>query len=139
MRVTQGCFSFLKDLSDDQISKQIEYAIGKGWAISIEWTDDPHPRNTYWELWGLPLFDIKDPAAVMYELNECRRISPNGYIKINAFDASINIESCVMSFIVQRPKEEPGFFLSRTEGDSRFQHYSIQSYAVNAKPANTRY
>ena len=90
MRVTQGCFSFLKDLSDDQISKQIEYAMGKGWAISIEWTDDPHPRNTYWELWGLPLFDIKDPAAVMYELNECRRISPNGYIKINAFDARLS-------------------------------------------------
>ena len=139
MRVTQGCFSFLKDLSDDQITKQIEYAISKGWAISIEWTDDPHPRNTYWELWGLPLFDIKDPAAVMYELNECRRISPAGYIKINAFDASINIESCVMSFIVQRPKEEPGFFLNRTEGPSRFQSYSIQSYSVNAKPANTRY
>jgi ribulose-bisphosphate carboxylase small chain len=139
VRVTQGCFSFLKDLSDDQISKQIEYAISKGWAISIEWTDDPHPRNTYWELWGLPLFDIKDPAAVMYELNECRRISPNGYIKINAFDASINIESCVMSFIVGRPKEEPGFFLGRTEGPSRLQHYSINSYAVNAKPANTRY
>jgi ribulose-bisphosphate carboxylase small chain len=139
VRVTQGCFSFLKDLSDDQISKQIEYAMSKGWAISIEWTDDPHPRNTYWELWGLPLFDIKDPAAVMYELNECRRISPAGYIKINAFDASINIESCVMSFIVQRPKEEPGFFLSRTEGESRFQSYSIQSYSVNAKPANSRY
>jgi len=139
VRVTQGCFSFLKDLSDDQITKQIEYAIGKGWAISIEWTDDPHPRNTYWELWGLPLFDIKDPAAVMYELNECRRISPAGYIKINAFDASIGTESCVMSFIVQRPKEEPGFFLSRTEGESRFQSYSIQSYSVNAKPANSRY
>jgi len=139
VRVTQGCFSFLKDLSDDQITKQIEYAISKGWAISIEWTDDPHPRNTYWELWGLPLFDIKDPAAVMYELNECRRISPAGYIKINAFDASIGTESCVMSFIVQRPKEEPGFFLSRTEGESRFQSYSIQSYSVNAKPANSRY
>jgi len=139
VRVTQGCFSFLKDLSDDQITKQIEYAIGKGWAISIEWTDDPHPRNTYWELWGLPLFDIKDPVAVMYELNECRRISPAGYIKINAFDASIGTESCVMSFMVQRPKEEPGFFLSRTEGESRFQSYSIQSYSVNAKPANSRY
>jgi ribulose-bisphosphate carboxylase small chain len=139
VRVTQGCFSFLKDLSDDQITKQIEYAISKGWAISIEWTDDPHPRNTYWELWGLPLFDIKDPAAVMYELNECRRISPAGYIKINAFDASIGTESCVMSFMVQRPKEEPGFFLSRTEGESRFQSYSIQSYSVNAKPANSRY
>ena len=30
--------------------------------MNVEWTDDPHPRNSYWELWGLPLFDIKDPA-----------------------------------------------------------------------------
>jgi ribulose-bisphosphate carboxylase small chain len=36
--------------------------------MNVEWTDDPHPRNNYWELWGLPLFDIKDPASVMFEL-----------------------------------------------------------------------
>ena len=64
-------------------------------GINIEWTDDPHPRNIYWELWGLPLFDIKDPAAVMYELAECRKANTTGYIKMNAFDASIGTESCV--------------------------------------------
>ena len=62
MKLTQGCFSFLPDLTDEQITKQIQYAINKSWAISIEYTDDPHPRNNYWEMWGLPLFDIKDPA-----------------------------------------------------------------------------
>ena len=69
MKLTQGCFSFLPDLTDEQITKQIQYAIDKSWAISIEYTDDPHPRNNYWEMWGLPLFDIKDPAAVLFELN----------------------------------------------------------------------
>ena len=60
MRLTQGCFSFLPDLTDKQIEKQIAYAISKGYAMNVEWTDDPHPRNSYWELWGLPLFDVKD-------------------------------------------------------------------------------
>ena len=60
MRLTQGCFSFLPDLTDQQIEKQVQYAMQKGWALNVEWTDDPHPRNNYWELWGLPLFDIKD-------------------------------------------------------------------------------
>ena len=73
MRLTQGCFSFLPDLTDAQIEKQVAYAMTKGWAMNVEWTDDPHPRNTYWELWGLPLFDIKDPAAVMFELQEARK------------------------------------------------------------------
>lgn len=139
MRVTQGCFSFLPDLTDDQIKKQIDYAISKGWAISVEWTDDPHPRNIYWELWGLPLFDIKDPSAVMYEITECRRVNPEGYIKVNAFDAAQGTESCVMSFIVQRPKEEPGFYLERTETAGRFVQYTIKSYSTQGKPEGSRY
>jgi len=120
VRLTQGCFSFLPDLSDEQILKQITYAISKGWAMNVEWTDDPHPRNSYWELWGLPLFDIKDPAAVMFELNEARKACAAGYIRINAFDASYGVESCVQSFIVSRPANEPGFYLERT--DTRRQH-----------------
>lgn len=139
MRVTQGCFSFLPDLSNDQIKKQIEYAIKKNWAISIEWTDDPHPRNTYWELWGLPLFDIKDASAVIYELTECRRVNPEGYIKINAFDSTIGTESCVMSYIVQRPKEEPGYYLERTEVAGRQLQYTIKSYVTQIKPEGSRY
>ena len=139
MRVTQGCFSFLPDLSNDQIKKQIEYAVKKNWAISIEWTDDPHPRNTYWELWGLPLFDIKDASAVIYELTECRRVNPEGYIKINAFDSTIGTESCVMSFIVQRPKEEPGYYLERTEVAGRQLQYTIKSYVTQVKPEGSRY
>jgi ribulose-bisphosphate carboxylase small chain len=139
VRLTQGCFSFLPDLTDDQIKKQIDYCVSKGWAVSVEWTDDPHPRNAYWELWGLPLFDIKDSAAIMYELAECRRTNPEGYIKINAFDASIGIESCVMAFIVQRPKEEPGFYLERTEVAGRQLQYTMSSYAVQAKPEGSRY
>ena len=126
MRLTQGAFSFLPDLTDEQIKLQVEFCMSKGWSINIEWTDDPHPRNTYWELWGLPLFDIKDPAAVMYELQECRKANPTGYIKMNGFDASIGTESCVMSFIVQRPTYEPGFYLSRQEAAGRMIRYTIK-------------
>eukprot|EP01035_Chromulina_nebulosa_P013007 gene13007-17313_t len=69
-RVTQGAYSYLPDLTDEQIKKQVEYGIKAGFSIGIEYTDDPHPRNSYWEMWGLPLFDIKDSSTVMYELNE---------------------------------------------------------------------
>ena len=139
MKLTQGCFSFLPDLTDAQITKQIQYAIDKSWAISIEFTDDPHPRNSFWEMWGLPLFDIKDPAAVMYELGECRKANTTGYIKMNAFDASIGTESCVMSFIVNRPSYEPGFYLSRQEVEGRKMAYTINSYSTQGKPQGERY
>ncbi len=74
MRITQGTFSFLPDLTDEQIARQIQYCIGNGWAVNIEFTDDPHPRNTYWEMWGFPMFDIKDAAAAMTELAACRKV-----------------------------------------------------------------
>lgn len=136
MRLTQGSFSFLPDLDDAQIKKQVEYCIEMGWAVNIEWTDDPHPRNTYWELWGLPLFDIKDPAAVMFELAECRKANTTGYIKMNGFDASIGTESCVHSFIVQRPKFEPGFYIQRTEIAGRMMRYTLVSHSMTQAPTS---
>ena len=139
MRLTQGCFSFLPDLTDQQIEKQVTYAIAKGWAMNVEWTDDPHPRNQYWELWGLPLFDIKDPASVMFELAEARKACAAGYIRMNAFDASYGVESCVMSFIVNRPTSEPGFYLERNEQAGRMIRYTIKSYSVQANPEGGRY
>jgi ribulose-bisphosphate carboxylase small chain len=45
MRITQGSFSFLPDLTDAEILAQLQYALDRGWAISIEDSDDPHPRN----------------------------------------------------------------------------------------------
>jgi len=139
VRLTQGCFSFLPDLNDAQIEKQITYAISRGWAMNVEWTDDPHPRNSYWELWGLPLFDIKDPAAVMFELQEARKACAAGYLRVNAFDASYGTESCVMSFIASRPANEPGFYLERTDGAGRFITYTIKSYSVQNGSEGNRY
>ena len=63
MRITQGTFSFLPDLTDEQIAAQIRYALDHGWAMSVEHTDDPHPRNPYWEMWGTPLFDLATEQA----------------------------------------------------------------------------
>jgi len=116
MKLTQGTFSFLPDLTDAQITKQIQNAIDKSWAISIEYTDDPHPRNAYWEMWGLPLFDIKDPAAILFEINMARKAKPNFYIKVVGFDNVRGTESSVISFIVQRPSYEPGFPPSSSRG-----------------------
>ena len=139
MKLTQGAFSFLPDLTDEQITKQIQYALNKSWAVSIEFTDDPHPRNSYWEMWGLPLFDLKDPAAVLFEINMARKAKPNYYIKMVCFDNSRGIESAVLSFIVQRPSYEPGFRLVRAEKQGRNIGYTIESYASSSKPEDERY
>jgi ribulose-bisphosphate carboxylase small chain len=122
MRITQGCFSFLPDLTDAQISRQVQYCLEKGWAVNIEFTDDPHPRNNFWEMWGLPMFDLRDAAGVMMELA----------------DSSYGWESQRLSFIVNRPKDEPGFHLERHEVAGRGIRYTTKSYAVD-RPEGRRY
>ena len=138
MRITQGTFSFLPELTDAQIVRQIEYALANGWAISIEYTDDPHPRNTYWEMFGMPMFDIRDGAGVMSEVRACRNTFPRHYIKLNAFDASRGRESVRLSFIVNRPAEEPGYALVRQEGPGRTLRYTTRPYAAE-RPEGSRY
>lgn len=138
MKITQGTFSFLPDLTDEQIRKQVEYALSQGWAINVEFTDDPHPRNTYWEMWGLPMFDLKDPAGILYEINECRKAYPNHYVKVNAYDSTRGWETTRLSFIVQRPPREPGYRLDRQEAQDRQIRYTIHPYATD-KPEGERY
>ncbi len=137
-RVTQGQFSYLPDLTDAQITSQIEYALKNKWALGVEYTDDPHPRNTYWEMYGNPMFDLKDPAGILGEINACRKTFPNHYVRVTAFDSTQGVESVRMSYIVNRPKQEPGFGLAREEGAGRQIHYRISSYATD-KPEGERY
>jgi ribulose-bisphosphate carboxylase small chain len=138
MRITQGTFSFLPDFSDSEIRAQVEYCLKNNWAVSVEFTDDPHPRNTYWEMWGMPMFDMKDAADIMHEINQCRKAYPNHYVRVNGFDSTRGWETVRLSFIVNRPEHEPGFHVLRQEGPGRSIRYTLHSYATE-KPEGERY
>jgi ribulose-bisphosphate carboxylase small chain len=125
MRLRHGTFSYLPDLTDQEIEAQVRYALVNGWPVSIEYTDDPHPRNVYWEMWGLPLFDLSEPDGVMAEINACRATFPNSYVRVLAYDASLGRQSTALQFLVQRPADEPVMTLSRTEGHDRSQRYQV--------------
>jgi ribulose-bisphosphate carboxylase small chain len=138
MRVTQGTFSYLPDFTDDEIKAQVQYALDQSWPLSVEFTDDPHPRNTYWEMWGLPMFDLHDAAGVLYEINECRQAYPERYIRVLAYDATVGRQTIALSFIVNRPADEPGFRLERQEISNRRIRYTTHAYAAD-RPAGARY
>ena len=138
MRITQGTFSYLPDFTDDEISAQIQYSVDRGWAVAVEFTDDPHPRNVLWEMWGLPMFDIADASAGMHEVTACRAAYPHHYIRVMAYDASLSRQTTALSFIVNRPAHEPGFRLDRQETADRRIQYTLHSYAAD-QPAGERY
>jgi len=127
MRITQGTFSFLPDFTDEQIAAQIHYALEHGWAMSVEHTDNPHPRSPYWDMWGTPLFDlpVEQVDVVLREVRACREAHPDEYVKVIAYDSSKGRQTTALSFIVQRPSEEREFGLDRTEGHDRIQRYRL--------------
>jgi ribulose-bisphosphate carboxylase small chain len=138
MRITQGTFSYLPDLSTDEIGAQVQYAVDQNWAVAVEYTDDPHPRNFLWEMWGLPMFDISDAAAAMLEITECIRACPGHYVRVSAYDARLGRQTTALSFIVARPAAEPGFRLDRQEVSDRRIQYSLHAYATD-RPSGERY
>jgi ribulose-bisphosphate carboxylase small chain len=140
MRITQGAFSFLPDLTDEQIAAQVRYALANGWAVSLEHTDDPHPRNPYWEMWGQPLFDlaVEDADVVMGEVRACREAFPAQYVKVAAYDARLGRQTTALSFIVNRPADEPGFRLDRGDAHDRVMRYGVHAYATE-QPVGRRY
>ena len=127
MRITQGTFSFLPELTEKQVRAQVEYALDRGWAVSVEHTADPHPRNVYWEMWGHPMFDLRDAAGVLQEIKACKAAFPAHFVKVNAFDSTRGWETIRLSFIVQRPAQEPAFALERQEAEGRTIRYTIAS------------
>jgi len=141
MRLTQGQFSFLPDLTDDQIEAQIKYALGNGWSIMVEFTDDPHPRNALWDMWSPPMFDLTEDETdvVMRDVRACCEEHSNVYVKVVAYDRSLGRQTSAMSFIVNRPEVEPGFRLERQETNDRVIRYTITSYAVAMNPEGSRY
>jgi ribulose-bisphosphate carboxylase small chain len=133
MRITQGTFSYLPELSDDEIKAQAQYGIENGWAPSIEFTDDPHPRNVYWEMWGLPMFDLEDAAAVLYEVKRCREAYPNRYIRVSLYNPTLTKQTTALQFLVNRPPDEPGFRLGRQEAHDRVIRYQLHPYAADRR------
>ncbi len=138
MRITQGTFSHLPDFTDEQVRAQVQYCLDNDWPVSVEFSDDPHPRNVYWEMWGLPMFEAKDAAAVMLEIDGCRKAHPETYVRVSGYDRRLGRQTTALSFIVQRPSHEPGFRLDRQEAADRQVRYSTHAYATD-RPAGERY
>jgi ribulose-bisphosphate carboxylase small chain len=81
---------------------------------------------------------LKNPSQILGELRACRAQHPNTYVRLNAYDRSLGRQTIALSFIVHRPKAEPGFELLRTETSDRRVQYTLRSYATE-KPHGERY
>ncbi len=91
-------------------------------------------------MWGQPLFDLEPGQAdvVIREMAACREAHPEHYVKLIAYDSSLGRQTTALSFIVNRPTDEPGFRLQRSDGHDRVIRYALHAYATDA-PEGRRY
>ena len=107
------CMSFLPDLTDAQIAKQVDYMINNGWTPCVEFEDRDkavakidtilgpgYYHNRYWNMWKLPLFGCTDGTQVISEIKECLKTYPDVTVRVIAFDRQRQVQ--VAGFIVQK-------------------------------------
>lgn len=81
-----GTFSYLPQLTDDELRKQVEYIVAKGWNPAIEHTEPENATSNYWYMWKLPMFGETDVDAVFQEVELCKTANPNNHVRLVGYD-----------------------------------------------------
>jgi ribulose-bisphosphate carboxylase small chain len=137
MHVTlRGAFPFPAAPNDEQIRRLLAYAMVRRWAVAIEHAGDPNPSNVYWETWGAPVYEMRDPAGVLDEVRACRVAHPDRYIQLVAFDGARGAETVRLSFVVQRPPAEPVVEVRREQFGDRRVRYTLRTRPTSGKAAS---
>jgi len=81
-----GTFSYLPQMTPEQIRKQIEYIVSKGWNPAIEHTEPEYAEGCYWYMWKLPLFGETNVDAILAEIEECKEANPDHHVRLIGYD-----------------------------------------------------
>jgi ribulose-bisphosphate carboxylase small chain len=94
-------FSYLPPMTRAQIAAQIRYALDRGLIPAVEFTSRPGPRDTYWSMWKLPLFEIDSTERVLGEVDACAGEHPDAWVRIVGYDPARG--SVGTAFVVVHP------------------------------------
>ncbi|GMN38564.1 hypothetical protein TIFTF001_007791 [Ficus carica] len=105
--------SYLPDLTDEQLLKEIDYLLRKGWVPCLEfevgnaWISRDNNRSPgyydgrYWTMWKLPMYGCTDGTQVLAEVQEAKKAYPDAHVRIIGFD-NVRQVQCI-SFIAYKP------------------------------------
>ena len=79
-------FSYLPEMDDAQMRKQVEYIVSKGWNPAIEHTEPQHAGGSYWYMWKLPMFGETDVDRILGEAEACHKAHPNNHVRLVGYD-----------------------------------------------------
>jgi len=79
-------FSYLPEMSAEQIRAQVEYIVSKGWNPAIEHTEPANASGAYWYMWKLPMFGETDVDRILAEAEACHKAHPKNHVRLVGFD-----------------------------------------------------
>ena len=81
-----GTFSYLPQMTEDELRKQVKYIVSKGWNPAIEHTEPEHTSSHYWYMWKLPMFGESDVDRILAEVAQCKRANPGHHVRLIGYD-----------------------------------------------------
>ncbi len=93
--------TYLPRPDEAQLAKQIAYLLDQGLIPVIEYARDPGPRDHYWNMWKLPLFEARAVADVQAEIGACATAHPDSFIKLIGYDRQRQARA--VSLVVHQP------------------------------------
>jgi ribulose-bisphosphate carboxylase small chain len=79
-------FSYLPAMTPQQVRKQVEYVLARGWSPAIEHAEPGRAAGSYWSMWHLPMFGERSAERVLAEAEACRRAHPGHLVRLIGYD-----------------------------------------------------
>jgi Ribulose bisphosphate carboxylase small subunit len=79
-------FSYLPQMSGEEIRKQVEYIVSQGWNPAIEHTEPENAFGHYWYMWKLPMFGETDVDRILAEAEACHKAHPGNHVRLIGYD-----------------------------------------------------
>jgi len=79
-------FSYLPEMGMDEIRRQVQYIVSKGWNPAIEHVEPEHASDHYWYMWKLPMFGESDVDRILAEAEACHKEYPDHHVRLIGYD-----------------------------------------------------
>ncbi len=79
-------FSYLPELSQEEIRKQVQYIVDNGWQPAVEHTEPENAIQHFWYMWKLPMFGETDVETILAEAEKCHQEHPDHHVKLIGYD-----------------------------------------------------
>jgi len=79
-------FSYLPQMDDAQLRKQVQYIVDRGWNPALEHSEPENAMKCYWYMWKLPMFGETDVDRILAEAQACHKANPKHLVRLIGYD-----------------------------------------------------